>query len=243
MDVESWYAALEDRHLASLDFPEVRRALQALSALYVGKREKIAAGGALDGAGKRAAFALFYGPLHFLTVRAVLQALGLSAPKRVIDLGCGTGVAGAAWALTTKGTPTIVGIDTSGWAIAEAAWNARALGVDASYKRGDLIAAKIGASGEGVIAAYAVNELEDGPRDAMCGRLLAAAKAGSRIVVIEPIARRPFPWWPAWEKAFTRAGGRADAWRFPVVLPERMRLLDKAAGLDHRELTARSLSI
>src|SRR5262249_36058195 len=98
-------------------------------------------------------------------------------------------------------------------------------------------------SGEGVIAAYAVNELEDGPRNAMRERLLAAAKAGSRIVVIEPIAKRPFRWWPAWEKAFTQAGGRAHAWRFPAVLPERMKLLDKAAGLDHRELTARSLSI
>jgi len=243
MDVEGWYAALEKRHLASLTFPEVRRALQSLSTLYVGKREKIAVGGALDGAGKRAAFALFYGPLHFLTVRAVLQALGLSEPKRVVDLGCGTGVAGAAWALATKGTPTIVGIDTSGWAITEAAWNARVLGVTASYRRGDLTAAKIGASGEGVIAAYAVNELEDGARDAMRKRLLDATKAGSCLVVIEPIAKRPFPWWGAWEKAFLSAGGRADIWRFPAVLPERMKLLDKAAGLDHRELTARSLSI
>src|SRR5262245_66504985 len=105
MDVEGWYAALEERHLASLTFPEVRRALQSLSTLYVGKREKIAAGTALDGAGKRAAFALFYGPLHFMTVRAVALALGPAAPKRIVDLGCGTGVAGAAWASAAGNGP------------------------------------------------------------------------------------------------------------------------------------------
>ena len=41
--------------------------------------------------------------------------------------------------------------------------------------------------------------------------------------------------------AFRAAGGRADTWRFKAVLPERMRLMDKAAGLHHQELTARSL--
>src|SRR5688572_32288957 len=35
-----------------------------------------AKGRALDTAGKRAAFALFYAPLHFLTVRHVVSALG-----------------------------------------------------------------------------------------------------------------------------------------------------------------------
>ncbi|HKQ60062.1 MAG TPA: hypothetical protein VJS92_02180, partial [Candidatus Polarisedimenticolaceae bacterium] len=37
------------------------------------------------------------------------------------------------------------------------------------------------------------------------------------------------------------AGGRADEWRLPAELPEPLRKLDRAAGLDHRELTARSL--
>ncbi|HEX4824772.1 MAG TPA: methyltransferase domain-containing protein [Candidatus Polarisedimenticolaceae bacterium] len=243
MDIEGWYAALEERHLASLTFPEVRRALQSLSTLYVGKRDRIAGGAALDGAGKRAAFALFYGPLHFLTVRAVVEAVGSGEPKRIVDLGCGTGVAGAAWALAAKGAPAVSGADTSGWAVTEATWNARALGVHASFKRGDLTAVKVGAVGEGVIAAYAINELPDAVRETMRERLLAAAKAGSRVIIVEPIAKRPFPWWPVWEKAFVEAGGRADTWRFPALLPARMKLLDKAAGLDHRELTARSLAI
>jgi len=36
-------------------------------------------------------------------------------------------------------------------------------------------------------------------------------------------------------------GAREDEWRFAAELPERMRLLDRAAGLDHAVLTARSL--
>ena len=56
--VEGWLQQLEARHLQELTFPEVRRALQALSALYVGGRGKLADGAALEGRGKRAAFAL-----------------------------------------------------------------------------------------------------------------------------------------------------------------------------------------
>ena len=57
--------------------------------------------GALDSAGKRAAFALFYAPLHFIAVTEVIRALATSreAPATILDLGCGTGAAGAAWAL------------------------------------------------------------------------------------------------------------------------------------------------
>src|SRR5258705_7503583 len=97
-DVEAWYAALEARHLATLTFPEVRRALQALSSLYVERRDRLVPGRALDGAGKRAAFAMFYGPLHFLIVREIVRDLRAAEPPlvRVVDLGCGTGVAGAA---------------------------------------------------------------------------------------------------------------------------------------------------
>ena len=53
------YRDLEARHLSELTFAEVRRGLQALSSLYVERRERLADGAALDGAGKRAAFALY----------------------------------------------------------------------------------------------------------------------------------------------------------------------------------------
>ena len=239
----AWWAALEARHLESLTFAEVRRALQALSSLYVERRDRLARGRAFDGAGKRAAFALFYGPLHFLTVREVVRGLGASTPppSRIVDLGCGTGAAGAAWALESAGRPSVSGVDASGWAIGEAAWSAELLGLAGRYRRGDLLDAPVGAPGEGVVAGYAVNELEREARDALLERLLAATAKGSRVLVIEPIARRGFSWWPAWSTAFLAVGGREDEWRFPIELPQRLRLLDRAAGLDHRVLTARSL--
>jgi len=57
------------------------------------------------------------------------------------------------------------------------------------------------------------------------------------------VARRALAWWDDWAAAFAAAGGRADTWRFPADLPERVRILDRAAHLDHRELTGRSLYI
>ena len=241
--VEAWYAALEARHLAVLTFSEVRRALQALSSLYVARRDRMERGAAFDGAGKRAAFALFYGPLHFLTVREIVRALdaGNRSLRRIVDLGCGTGVAGAAWAIASGGTPGVSGIDASGWAIGEADWNLRALGVKATLRRGDILDARLGGRDEGIVAAYAVNELPDASRATLLPRLLDAHAAGCRVLVVEPIARGPVPFWGAWAETFRAAGGRDDTWRFQAVFPERMKLLDKAAGLDHRELTARSL--
>ena len=241
--VDAWYAALEARHLQTLTFTEVRRALQALSSLYVERRGRLSQGSALEGAGKRAAFALFYGPLHFLTVREIVRALNAAdpPPRRIVDLGCGTAVAGAAWALEAGGRPPVSGIDGSGWVIGEAEWNTKALGVTAALRRGNLVEATIGAPSEGIIAAFAVNELDDASRTVLLRRLLTAHTRGSRVLVVEPIARTPVPFWPAWAEAFQAAGGRDDTWRFQAVFPERMELLDKAAGLDHRTLTARSL--
>src|ERR1044071_4719377 len=99
--VEAWLAALEGRHLADLRVPEVTRALRALSSAYVERRQKVSAGATLDSAGKRAAFALFYAPIHYLATRYVVEALAATdpSPKVITDLGCGTGAAGAAWAI------------------------------------------------------------------------------------------------------------------------------------------------
>src|ERR1700752_3837937 len=87
-----WIAALEARQLADLTFQEVSRSLRALSSTYVERRTKLKEGAGLSGAGKRAAFALFYGPLHFLVVHHVVSALGarFMSVDRLIDLGCGT---------------------------------------------------------------------------------------------------------------------------------------------------------
>src|SRR6185312_6641978 len=75
VNIEGWLASLERRHLANLSRSELTRALRALSSCYVERRDKLTEGAALEGAGKRAAFALFYAPLHFITVTAVVRAM------------------------------------------------------------------------------------------------------------------------------------------------------------------------
>lgn len=239
----SWLDALERRHLASLTFAEVRRALQALSAWYVERRREMKPGTPLDSAGKRAAFALFYGPLHFLTVRRIVREIGAQqpAPSRILDLGCGTGVAGAAWALESAGRPALSGVDRNGWAAAEARWSWERLGLSGSARRGEITRLRLPGREAAIVAAYAVNELAEREREPLLGRLIEASRHGARLLIVEPIARRAVPWWGSWSAAFEERGGRADEWRFETALPPLLERLDRAAGLDHRELTARSL--
>ncbi len=228
--------------MADLKPSEVSRALRALSSCYVERRTKLAQGGALDSAGKRAAFALFYGPLHFFVTREIVRAIeGAASVAQILDLGCGTGAAGAAWAVE-RGRGTINGVDRHPWAVAEANWTYRTLGLTGHAAQGTIDRAPIrGRRGHGILAAYAVNELPEASRAALLTRLLDAHTQGSRVLVIEPIARRLTQWWSGWEDAFAAAGGRADEWRFPADLPERQHQLARAAGLQPRELTARSL--
>ncbi|MFN8587877.1 MAG: methyltransferase [Candidatus Eisenbacteria bacterium] len=237
-----WFDALEARHLATLTFPEVRRALEALSAVYVQRRDRLHAGADLETAGKRAAFALFYGPLHFLVAEHVARELALAdaGVSRVLDLGCGTGVVGIAAALACGGV-AFEGVDRNRWAVAEARWNAEQFALAAQARPGDLLRARPAAAGTLVTLGWAVNELEDDARDVLAGRVAEWRRAGSGTLVIEPIARRMSPWWDDWAALFRAHGGRADEWAFAPRFPERLALMDKAAGLDHREMKARTL--
>ncbi len=292
----AWIAALDERHLADLRLPEVGRALRALSSCYVERRSRLAEGAALETAGKRAAFALFYAPLHFQTTAHLVQQLGAAGGIRdIVDLGCGTGSAGAAWALAAGGeslaafdgrcipaggvappshtpgmlgrralpagrlarlgatpdfhhrlpalpAPRIAGFDRSAWAVAEANWTYRQLGIPGRATRHDLTRVQLQPRpGLGILAAYAVNELSDDARRGVLPRLLDAGARGAAVLIVEPIARRLAPWWAAWEAAFTAAGGRSDEWRFPSMLPPRQRQLAKSAGLNPQEMTARTL--
>jgi SAM-dependent methyltransferase len=239
----AFYATLEARHLAELRFAEVRRALQALSSLYVERRERMAGGAALESRGKRAAFALYYGPLHFLLVREIVRALGpaLEHPAVVLDLGCGTGTAGAAWALERRPAARVEGVDASGWAVSEARLTLRELGVPGTARRGDAAAAGAPAPRAGCLVAFTANELDDPARARLLERLLAAGASGAPVLVVEPISRRVSPWWPSWREAILAAGGREDEWRVRARLPPGLALLGKAAGLDTGTLTGRSL--
>jgi SAM-dependent methyltransferase len=238
---ERWLQALEARHLADLSFPEVSRALRALSSTYVERRDRLAEGAALEGAGKRAAFALFYGPLHYMLVRSVMTALGVSRPGGPIaDLGCGTGAAGAAWAIALERRVEVVGVDRHPWAVAEASWTYRTLALNGRAKRGDA-ADGVPRTAADIIAAFTVNELRDASRASLLAALTGAASRGSRVLIVEPLAKAGRGWWPEWRAAFAAIGGREDEWRFPSALPPLVQKLDRAAGLDHRELTGRTL--
>ena len=241
---DTWIHDLETRHLADLRFAEVSRALRALSSTYIERRATIHHGAALAGAGKRAAFALFYGPLHYLTVSEVVRGLdaGIPEPAVLVDLGCGTGASGTAWAAQVLPPRPAIAIDRNPWAIAEAAHTYRHLGQRVRTIQDDMVSATWPAAAA-LLAAFAVNELSSDARERLLQRFLERAARGNAVLVIEPIGRTVAPWWGGWQTAFAAVGGRADQWRFRAQLPDIVAKLDRAAGLDHRELTARSLWI
>ena len=175
--------------------------------------------GALDTAGKRAAFALYYAPLHFIAVTEVVQALRAteSAPSSIIDLGCGTGAAGAAWALAVGSTPTVTGIDRHPWAVSEARWTFSQLGMNGYAKQGDV---------DRVRASASRRERRSPPtRSTSCqmphghassSRLCERAQRGGHVLILEPLARGVAPWWPRHGTARDRArrpGRRVEAER------------------------------
>ena len=245
MSFEGWLAALDERHLADLTPSQVARALRALSSCYVERRDKLTSGAALEGAGKRAAFALYYGPLHFMTVTAVVRAmLANELPLRtIVDLGCGTGVGGAAWASACAKPPAIAGVDRNNWAVQEANWTYKALGLRGQARTGDVVRNYPATTATtAVMLAYTVNELPAEIRAALLERVSASVRAGSRLLIVEPIARGVTAWWPEWSARLETDGARADEWRFPAKLPPLTKQIAKGAGLDPRELLARTIS-
>ncbi len=241
---DTWIAALEERHLSELRIPEVTRALRALSADYVERRNRLADRRAkpLEGRGKRAAFALFYGPLHFLAVREIVRAADLVRPfDAIVDLGCGTGAAGAAWASLVSPRPEVIAVDRQGWMLEEAALTYRHFGSSARLVRGTTRDLKWPHGTYAVVAAYTVNELYPAERDHLLERLLDRDPRRRAVLVVEPIAKTIARWWPHWAARFGASGGEAREFRFQLELPFIVRTLDRAAGLDHDEVTARAL--
>ena len=243
--------ALENRHLADLRFSEVTRALRALSSAYVERRETaLADHRALDGAGKRAAFAMYYGPIHFLLVQHIVRELGHRltpighriisvAPERgtVVDLGCGTGVAGAAVATAATPPLRVLGIDTHPWTLDEARFTYKSFGLTADVRRGHASRTRFPADTSFVVAAFVVNELKEADRAVLLDQLRATK---TKVLIVEPISNRISPWWPEWVAAL---GGRADEWKVRVDAPPLVKRLAKAAGLRPDVLTARSLFV
>src|SRR5688572_16447871 len=244
LTVQSFAAALEERHLADLRFSDVTRALRALSSAYVERRETaLADHKALDGAGKRAAFALYYGPIHFLLVQHIVRELGV-IPDRgtVVDLGCGTGVAGAA--VATAGSAGakapalhVLGVDTHPWTQDEARFTYETFGLRFDVRRGHAARTRFPSDTSFIVAAFVVNELNDEDRREMIRRLKAAATS---VLIIEPISNRVSPWWQEW---VDELGAQTHEWRVRVEMPPIVKRLAKAAGLRPDVLTARSLLV
>jgi hypothetical protein len=249
--IERWFTALLARHTAPFTSAEFLKAIRALSARYVEQRASLHGSSPFDSAGKRAAFAAFYAPLHLVTTRAIVDELGLAAIslERVVDLGCGTGAAGAAWASSMRAPAAIVGVDHQAWALDEARATWKSLGLRGTTRRGDLVdeARAIVTrphllEGTGFVLGWSVNELAPASRDRLLSLLISASARRSRILVIEPIARSAAPWWDDWRRRTAEHGWRADEWTLPASLPAELARLDEAAGFRRHALTARTLA-
>lgn len=245
-----WLRAVIDRHTSAFTRPEFLKAVRALSSRYVENRASLQSRSPLDSAGKRAAFAGFYAPLHYLTTRAIVDAMpGRPELSRIVDLGCGTGVASVAWAQTMPAPASITGVDLSVWALEEMRWNCQRLGLPCRTQRSSLVSCverevadsrRSSMLGTGLVCGWSVNEVSPGERSRVLDALLAAHERGACVLVIEPIASSAAPWWDSWSAPVEVAGGRADVWRFPADLPDTLAELDRAAGFRRDVLTARS---
>ena len=96
---------------------------------------------------------------------------------------------------------------------------------------------------DAVISAYTLNELPSEKRELVERHLLEATAAGTGILIIEPISRGVTPWWLQTARRFEAVGGRVNEWRFPLDRPRLIELFDSAAGLNHREVTARTVYV
>lgn len=239
----AWVESSFERALGELTWSEIARALASLTQDYVQRRHRLGQPAVLAGRGKRAAFALYYAPRHYIVVRHVLLQVGALAHPvpRVVDLGCGTGVAGAAWSALFAARPPVLGVDPSAWALEAARGSYRALGVPARTVRGTAARLRWPRPPFGIVAAWMVNELDDPERATLLATLGRGAETGNGLLVVEPLSKRITPWWAEWSARGAALGGRSDEWRCEAPLPERVMQLGRSAGLDPRELGARTL--
>jgi len=144
------------------------------------------------------------------------------------------------------------GIDRNAWAVAEANWTYQQLGLRGRARTGDALRGlpiarptdhQIPRSAHPqILLAYTVNELSEAARAGLLDKLVDTTRTGTGLLIVEPIAKRDKTWWPEWTARLGAEGARADEWRFPASLPASLRQIARSAGLDPRELTARSIS-
>jgi hypothetical protein len=239
---DAWLDAAVARYQPPLLPSEIGRGLRALSSLYVERRGGSDLGRrSREGVAKRAAFATYFAPMHFLTTWHALSQLAppLASVKRVVDLGCGTGAVGAAAARACPEAPGLLGIDASGWALGEARHTWGAFGLRARAVRRRLPSGQPELrGGDLAVLGWFVNELPKSDRERVLAMLARGRQRGAGVLILEPLSRRVTPWW---EEALQvlGAGTRDDELHIACERPERVADLDAASGLDHSVLGVR----
>lgn len=228
--------ALEERHFRDLKFAEVTKGLRAVSAGYVERRDEGGIEKSLDGRGKRAAFALYYGAVHFLVTREIVRESGLgfgagAGKPTILDLGCGTGVCSAAWAAESAVPTKVIGADRSSFALHEARWTWQTLQLKAETFRSIRDAFDSVSRPDGVVLGWTLNELDDTLRELVASRVAAWVARGSRLLVIEPVSKRVTPWWDSWAAHLPEGACVSSERRVRVPLSPKLALLARSAGL------------
>jgi SAM-dependent methyltransferase len=243
-DLDAWLEAAVDRQ-APLTFTDLRKGVRALSARYVERRRREGVDrDAFASPAKRAAFATYYAALHLETAfRAASEAWPTGRlAERVIDLGAGSGAAGAG-AARALGVPAVLGLERSGWALREARATYAAFGLRGRTRRAELPGAlPRPRAGDLLVAGWVLNECAPEVRNALIGGLEAALRAGGSVLILEPLAGAVAPWFDGLATRLAPVGCRSFEARYGGERPAWVSKMDHAAGLDHRELRARVLA-
>ena len=241
-DVHAWVEAAQARWASDLQFRELRRGVQAVSDLYVHKRATHSLSDrAVDGRGKRAAFAVYYGGLHLTLLQAWLAERDPVAIDQVWDPGCGPGVVGAAvarWGACKK----VHASDRVGRHLEVAAWTGRQLGVRTQTRKAELPRVLERTRGVGIVTlGWVLNELDDSLREATLTALIRRLRAGSGVLILAPLSLRASPWWPQAVQKLraARPDACAEEYRLQPELAPLLADLDRASRLNHRTMGAR----
>lgn len=245
---DHWLASVVGRYVPPLTYAELRKGVQALSMLYVERRDEgNVAARAIDGQGKRGAFATYYAALHFITVHHALEMMGgtdtVGTPRRIIDLGCGTGVVGAALATALPGSPAVLGVDRSGWALEEAERTWAAFGVSGRAVRAELPdgVPQIG-EGDMIALGWSLSEWDDVTRAKFLRRLFKYLRKGVSLFIAEPLSTQVAPWWDEWAEQLASFGVSQELCKIAIVRPQWIQDMDKASRLDHQVVGARVMA-
>ena len=125
------------------------------------------------------------------------------------DLGCGTGAAGAAWALECAECD-VVGLDRNAWAVAEAQWTYRTLGIRGRAFKADVDGMRLYVGAGRADRCRLHGQRTAGSRARGIARRACSTRTSraTRILIVEPIARRMAGWWTRLGKGLCRGRRR-----------------------------------